>query len=155
MELILWRHAQAEDTEPDAERALTDRGRKDAVLVGGWLCKRLPEHGATVLSSPTRRTRETADLLHERYRVAGRIEVLDALGPHATAADALRVAGWSEPRDGCVILVGHQPWIGAAAALALTGEARPWPMRKAGFWWLQHRGGDVRVRAAMSPELLR
>jgi phosphohistidine phosphatase len=155
MELILWRHAQAEDGEPDHERALTPRGRKDAERVGAWLCGRVGEGGATVLCSPTRRTRETADALRGHRGAVVRFEVVDAIGPQAAAADVLRAAGWPDGPEGRVIVVGHQPWIGQAAALAVAGAALPWPVRKAGFWWLARRDGDVLVRAAMSPELLR
>lgn len=155
MELILWRHAQAEDGEPDPARALTQRGRRDAVRVAAWLCRRIGDGGATVLCSPTRRTRETAEALRGHPGAVGRFEVVDAIGPQAAAADVLRAAGWPDGPDGLVIVVGHQPWIGQAAALAVAGAVLPWPMRKAGFWWLARRDDGVLVRAAMSPELLR
>jgi len=35
MDLILWRHAEAEDTFPDPSRRLTPRGRKQALKVAG------------------------------------------------------------------------------------------------------------------------
>ena len=50
MELILWRHADAEDGGPDLERRLTARGRKDAAAMAKWLAARLPA-ATTVLSS--------------------------------------------------------------------------------------------------------
>jgi phosphohistidine phosphatase len=37
MELILWRHADAEPGVDDLERKLTAKGRKQAARVGGWL----------------------------------------------------------------------------------------------------------------------
>ena len=40
MDLILWRHAEAEDGlpgAPDAGRELTARGRKQAMKMAGWL----------------------------------------------------------------------------------------------------------------------
>ena len=37
MNLILWRHAEAEDTTPDLKRVLTKRGLKDAALMAQWL----------------------------------------------------------------------------------------------------------------------
>ena len=60
MDLILWRHAQAEDGGPDLDRTLTRKGRKEAARMGEWLRVRLPSQ-FQVLSSPARRARETAD----------------------------------------------------------------------------------------------
>ena len=42
MDLILWRHAEAEDGVPDAKRKLTPRGRKQAKQIARWLKQRLP-----------------------------------------------------------------------------------------------------------------
>ena len=42
MELILWRHADAEDGAPDLERRLTPKGRKEAERVAAWLLAHLP-----------------------------------------------------------------------------------------------------------------
>lgn len=153
MDLILWRHAQAADGTPDLERALTPLGEKDAALVGRWLRKRIPEGTATVLCSPARRARQTADALGIDYAVS------DALAPGATARAAIAATGWPDRGDGTVIVVGHNPWIGEAVAWLVSGVERPWPMRKGGFWWLSWRpgrdAGEVLVRAALSPELLR
>jgi len=37
MELILWRHAEAEPGEPDDARALTGKGHKQAWKMAEWL----------------------------------------------------------------------------------------------------------------------
>ena len=40
MDLILWRHAEAEDigeNGDDLARSLTSRGEKQAARIGGWL----------------------------------------------------------------------------------------------------------------------
>jgi len=44
MDLILWRHAEAEDAggKPDLERNLTRHGRKQAARMAEWLKPRLP-----------------------------------------------------------------------------------------------------------------
>lgn len=152
MELILWRHAQAEDGTPDLARALTSRGEKDAALVGRWLDARL-DGPVTVLCSPARRTRQTADALGRPYDVVG------AIGPDAEVDAVLGAAGWSGTGEGTVVVVGHNPWIGQAVARIVGGRDDAWPIRKGGFWWIgrRSRGGadEVVVRAAMSPELLR
>ena len=46
MDLILWRHAEAEDVEDGSEdlaRALTPRGEKQAARMAAWLDRQLPE----------------------------------------------------------------------------------------------------------------
>ena len=42
----------------------------------------------------------------------------------------------------------------AAAALALTGEAAAWSLKKGAIWWLVRDGDDVQVRAVLSPAVL-
>ena len=149
MDLILWRHAHAEDGVPDLERRLTARGREDAKRVGAWLRERLPADGVRVLCSPAVRARQTADALGLRYAV------VDALAPCADAIDAITASGWAEGGDATVVVVGHNPWIGEAASRLVGGRAGGWPIRKAGLWWLARREDDVLVRAVLSPELVR
>ncbi|RPH41743.1 MAG: histidine phosphatase family protein [Burkholderiales bacterium] len=154
MELILWRHAQAEDGSPDAARRLTSRGAKDAAAVGTWLRRQLGEEAVTVLSSPTTRTMQTAQALGLA------VEPAEALGPEADVDAVLAAAGWPSGRDGVVIVVGHGPWIGEVAARLLTGRDEPWPFGKGALWWFGWAKGDagratVRLKAVLSPELLR
>jgi phosphohistidine phosphatase len=57
MDLILWRHADAEmaaEGEDDLSRQLTVKGEKQAVRMAAWLDRHLPE-GARILVSPARR----------------------------------------------------------------------------------------------------
>ena len=42
MDLLLWRHAEAEDGADDYSRPLTERGRKQAASVAAWLAQHLP-----------------------------------------------------------------------------------------------------------------
>src|SRR4051812_5957442 len=42
VDLVLWRHAEAEDAYPDMARKLTARGKKDAARMAEWLRGRLP-----------------------------------------------------------------------------------------------------------------
>ena len=154
MELILWRHALAEDGSPDAARRLTSRGAKDAAAVGAWLRRQLGDEAVTVLSSPSRRTMQTAEALGLA------VEPIDALGPEAGVDAVLAVAGWPSGRDGVVVVVGHGPWIGEVAARLLTGRDDAWPFAKGAMWWFGWAKGDggiatVRLKAVLSPELLR
>ncbi|MCD6041988.1 MAG: phosphohistidine phosphatase [Burkholderiales bacterium] len=145
MDLILWRHADAEDGAPDLERRLTKKGRKQAARVADWLRKRLPQD-FTLVSSPAARARETAEALEAELRIE------KALAPGASVAAIVGAAGWPGG-DGTVIIVGHQPDLGCALAYLLSGQDRGWRLQKGAFWWLES-GEPVLVKAAVSPDLL-
>lgn len=150
MDLILWRHAEAEDGAVDMVRELTAKGRKQAVAVGGWLDARLPGD-ARVVVSPAKRAQQTAAGLGRKF------ETVAAIAPGADPAELLHAVGWPETA-GTVLVVGHQPTLGAVAALLLFGEERAFTLKKSGLVWLTNRTkrGDQQVvlKAAMAPELV-
>jgi phosphohistidine phosphatase len=148
MELILWRHADAESGIPDDERRLSAKGLKQAERVAEWLKARLPKD-TVILVSPARRAQETARALAKKFEV--RAEVGTTATPHAV----LDAAGWPGG-EGVVVVVGHQPTLGQAIALALMGSAAEWSVRKGAIWWLERRDRDAEtlVRAVISPDLL-
>ena len=145
MELILWRHAEAQPGEPDAERALTVKGRKQAKRMAAWLKNRLSGR-YHILVSPTARTRQTATALTEDYDVSGEI------GPAATARHIVAAADWPNAK-GTVIVVGHSPGLNRTASLLLTGRESEWEMKKGGLWWFQLRdeGDPAFLRAVVGP----
>ncbi len=146
MDLILWRHADAEDGVPDEARRLTAKGRRQAQKMATWLSEQL-SGDCTVLVSPAVRTRETAAAFTEN----GVIE--KAVSTAATPQGVLKAAGWPDGK-GTVMVVGHQPTLGATAALALTGEAAAWSLKKGAIWWLAHDKDGVRVKAVITPGIL-
>jgi phosphohistidine phosphatase len=150
MDLILWRHAEAEDGLPDAGRRLTRRGRRQAQDVAAWLRAHLPRK-ALVMASPAARTRETAEALDLPFETDRR------LGVGASPEDVLGAIGWPD-RSAAVVVVGHQPTLGRVAALLLSGTDAEWPVKKGAAWWLttRHREGaqQVVLRAVIAPDLL-
>jgi len=150
MELILWRHAEAEDGAPDSARKLTDKGVKQAQGMAAWLRLRLPEN-TRIIASPTERTQQTAAALD------GRFETVKEIGPSASAKSILVAAGWPEAK-GAVVVVGHQPTLGEVAALLLSGDLRGWGVRKGAVWWFSHKKkGDIAeviLRTSISPDML-
>lgn len=147
MELILWRHAEAEDAVggDDSGRALTKRGRKQAERMGAWLKARISDDWL-VLSSPAKRAVQTAKGLDMRF------EECPALGTGATAAAILAEAGWPDGKR-LVVIVGHQPTLGEAAAL-LLGTRGEVAIRKGAVWWFAAKGGEAVLKAVLDPELL-
>ncbi|HWA36531.1 MAG TPA: phosphohistidine phosphatase SixA [Burkholderiales bacterium] len=150
MDLILWRHAEAEDGRPDLQRELTAKGRKQAQRVAEWLQQRLPD-SYVLVSSPAARAQQTAEALGRRFRTE------PSIAPGASVAALLAAAQWPDHK-GAVILVGHQPDLGRAAAHLVAGHAQGWSLKKGGLWWLSNRVRDeedqVVVRAVISPDLL-
>lgn len=151
MDLIFWRHAEAEDEReglPDLERALTSRGEKQAQRVGAWLDRHLPE-GTKVLCSPALRCEQTALALGRKYKVR------PELAPGAQPQDLLSAAQWPEARQ-AVMIVGHQPVLGETLAMLLGVEGGSVPVRKGAAWWLRTRerdgAGQTVVWAVQSPE---
>lgn len=97
MELILWRHAEAHDAkegQDDLERALTPRGEKQAARMSAWLERQLPQ-GLRVVSSPARRTEQTAQALGRKYKL--RAELL----PDGTPTDLLELVQWEKAMVPC------------------------------------------------------
>ncbi|MDR5820557.1 histidine phosphatase family protein [Caballeronia sp. LZ043] len=152
MNLILWRHAEAEDQAPsDLARQLTSRGRKQAQGVARWLKARVGDD-AILLASPATRTIQTAEAFGDRYRV------VDALAPGNSAQAALDAAGWPDGIGETVVVIGHQPTLGRLAALLMTGTETEWSVKKSGVWWFQSRtragDGQTVLRAVINPDLL-
>jgi len=157
MDLLLWRHAEAEELaetgEPagsDLERALTARGDKQAARVAAWLDRQLPE-GTRILTSPARRCEQTAHALGRKFR--SRTELL----PGATAATLLELVQWPLAKAP-VLVVGHQPVLGQVVAQLLGLPEGECPFKKGMVWWLRSRERDGQVRAVVvtvqSPEVL-
>ncbi|TFZ01640.1 SixA phosphatase family protein [Ramlibacter rhizophilus] len=152
MDLILWRHAHAEDADAEGEdldRVLTGRGEKEAARMGAWLDRRLPE-GTKVLCSPARRCEQTVLALGRKYKLS------EALAPDGEVDPLLALAQWPDARQH-VVLVGHQPTLGRTVAKLLELPGGECPVRKGGLWWLRRRDRDGEpqtvVVAVMTPEL--
>jgi phosphohistidine phosphatase len=150
IELLLWRHADAEDGIPDAGRALTKKGLKQAKQVAAWLKPRLPSD-CLILASPAKRAQQTAAALDLPYTTERRI------GVQADIADLIAASNWPK-HAGTVIVVGHQPTLGRLAAWLLSGEPADWTIKKGALWWFSGRAryGDTEtiLRAVVSPDLL-
>jgi phosphohistidine phosphatase len=147
MELILWRHAEAEDGVPDPARPLTKRGRKQAKTMAKWLKDRLPRR-CMILVSPAIRAQQTAEALGRKFSTAPEIDV------GVPALKVLQRAGWPS-ESGTVIVVGHQPTLGRIAARLLSGAEAEWSIKKGAIWWIERRArdGEVVLRAAIDPDL--
>lgn len=153
MDLILWRHAEAEDAAPggsDMERQLTVRGEKQALRMAQWLERQLPE-STRILSSPARRCEQTVLCLGRKYKTR------DELSPDGQAEQLLNLVHWPKQKTP-TLLVGHQPWLGQILSLALGQPEAALSVRKGSVWWLRsrERQGEWQtvLMCVQSPEFL-
>ena len=144
MQLILWRHAEAEDFAPDhsdANRRLTERGLKQAQKMGAWLDQNLPAD-TRILVSPAVRTRQTAEGLGPARKFAIEPRLFTDAGANM---NTLMTSDWRNPRENqTVLLIGHQPTLGQLAALLMCGQPLPWSVKKGAIWWLAHEQPQTR-----------
>ena len=152
MDLILWRHAEAEDIHGhmnDADRPLTAKGRRQAQKMAAWLNARLPPD-TRIIVTPAVRTVQPAEALDRKF------EQRNELFTSAAVSDHLGIARW--PVDGTVLLVGHQPTLGQLAALLMSGHSQHWDLKKGAVMWLRSApdGSEAHatLRAAMVPSML-
>jgi phosphohistidine phosphatase len=157
VDLILWRHAEAEDgtvdetqTSLDMDRALTQRGEKQALRMAAWLDRQLPE-GARIWVSPARRCEQTALALGRKYKLRAE------LAPDATPAKLLELAQWPSHKYP-VLVIGHQPVLGQTIAQLLGLKESECAVKKGALWWLRNRERDglsqTVVVSVQSPEVL-
>ena len=151
MELILWRHADAEDPGPagDFARNLTKKGRKQAQRMADWLRPRL-DGDWRILCSPAARALQTVEPLGREF------DVRDALGPSSYAAAVIRDVGW--PAGENTVVVGHNPTLAEVAAQLLAGSQGEVAFRKGAVWWFATRMRENRtetvLKAVVDPDML-
>lgn len=149
------RHGEAQDRAPsgrDEDRELTAEGLARAEAVARGLAALEPSIGA-ILTSPFRRAQQTADAAARALGVDSPREFPElspGADPGRTAA-ALARGDWKS-----VLLVGHQPLLGALIGLFAFGDQRrEFPLRKAAVAhvaWEPENGG--RLEAFLPPRIL-
>jgi phosphohistidine phosphatase len=156
MDLLLWRHAEAEDSTPDLKRKLTARGEKQAQQMAEWIKQHAPKN-LRIIASPAVRCQQTAKALDLPFSTDKR------LGPDAGVPDLLAAIDWphgsAKERSAAVLVIGHQPTLGRTAALLLAGEEASWTIKKGAVWWFSNRvrQGETQtvLRAVMPPDSIR
>lgn len=146
MKLWLLRHGEAEPTaRSDAERNLTVHGRQQVRETAAQLQGRPLR---TVLVSPYARAQQTADLACEVLAFSGIRQTVPWLTPESDLRQTLREL--DEYAYDELLLVTHQPLVGALAGLLIHGHRQqPLPMNTASLALL-----DGEVLAAGLMELV-
>jgi phosphohistidine phosphatase len=153
MWIVLLRHAEAEDqslTGLDADRKLTASGEKRARLIGKIVGKVVPPL-EKIFASPLLRARQTAGLAAEGAGFKGEINETSTLRPGAAPAEIL--AFLRDHQASSVLLVGHQPHLGALFGRMVTGGGRgagaEVPMKKASIAVFEVNGDPVTGEATL------
>jgi phosphohistidine phosphatase len=135
MDCVLLRHGIAVERDewagPESDRPLTERGAKRVAQVAAGL-NRLGVQPTHVLSSPLTRAIETAKITHSSLRVRTAVQIVDELLPDAPPNELLSILS-NFPTESCVICIGHEPQLGMAASVFLSGRlSGSFPLKKAG-----------------------
>ncbi len=148
MELVLWRHAEAENAaSSDLARKLTPAGQQQADKMAHWFCAQINEDWAAwrVLASPANRAQQTATALGRPIRT------VPTLAPEASVEAVLAASGWPEglAEAAKIVIVGHQPTIGNVVAHLTDGRAGHVAVRTGAMWWFVTRERDGVVQTIL------
>ncbi|MFZ5911677.1 MAG: phosphohistidine phosphatase SixA [Chloroflexota bacterium] len=125
MNLYLMRHAIAEARDDsaypdDSQRPLSAPGRRKMVKIASGL-KELGLGFDLILSSPSLRARETAEIMAKRFGLKDHLVFTDHLSPlgHADQLIAEIRAQYTVEH---LLLVGHEPYMSSLASMLLAGN---------------------------------
>jgi phosphohistidine phosphatase len=156
MDLWLLRHAAAEDRSEsgdDRERALTSDGLRRARRVGRGFAILEPEVAA-IWISPYRRARQTAAAVAGALRFREALHETEALAPECDPQQVLEELDASGP-PGAVLLVGHQPHLGALLGLLVARDGAEIPLKKASVAGIERVGRrSGTLRALLPPDVM-
>jgi len=155
----LLRHAEAEDVSPtgrDADRRLTEEGRKRMRAVARAIAKLEPGYDA-VLVSPLVRARQTAEPVAAACGFERPFTETRSLTPNADPIQILHELARLGPSS--ALLVGHQPHFGRLFGLLLSGRSDlEVPIKKAALAAFEAPSdpslGPAELKFSLPPRLL-
>ncbi len=159
MQLVLWRHAEAEDVaQSDLARNLTARGRRQAQAMAAWFDAQIGGRWEPweILVSPANRAQQTASAFGKPFKTE------PTIAPDTSPERVLAAAGWgqtagADSRRG-VIVVGHQPTLGMVAAHLIDGASGYVSVKKGAMWWFEVRERDgiaqTVLKGMVTPEMV-
>ena len=162
MDIYLFRHAEAGKRIPararDIERSLTVEGKEELEDVARSLArlKIKPDH---IVSSPLKRTRETADIVAKALKQRGKVEIWDELKPEGSKLDLFKRLSKLKP-EATVLCVGHEPYLSQAINEVMGHQGPPRILlRKCGLARLSVKAFSPKVegelRWLLTPRLLK
>ena len=117
--LYLVRHAHAAAFQPDSERPLSAKGKKQIERISSALREKGLVEPSAIWHSPYLRAIETATLLHEGLGLSVGLETVDGINPFD---DPSKIAERIHPSNEDIMVVGHEPNLSSLASLLLSGS---------------------------------
>ncbi len=119
--LILFRHSKAERSEPgqpDRERVLNDRGRRDAARIGSYMAGHalVPDR---VIVSPAIRTLETWKYAANAFKPQPGAQSIERLYD-ATAHTIFDIVKETPATAHCLLVIGHNPGLHEFAQMLIA-----------------------------------
>jgi phosphohistidine phosphatase len=120
MRIHLLRHADAENfATTDSARALTEKGRAQALQVAAYL-QRIRQPLDVILTSPYVRAAQTAQPIADQYASAAFKEERRLKSGMLLPAALEVIQEYADTQD--LLLVGHEPDLGFVASSLLSGD---------------------------------
>src|ERR1700730_1620482 len=149
MDIWLLRHAVAEEVSAsgrDADRALTPDGLRRAERVARGLAALEPSIDL-VLTAPSGRARTTAEPAARALGLAGQFRDSAALEPGRDPREVLDEVRAEEAAG--VLLVGHEPHLGALLGILVAEGRAVLPLKKAAAAWVVLEDGAGTLKALL------
>jgi phosphohistidine phosphatase len=154
MDIWLLRHAVAEEVSAsgrDADRGLTPDGLRRAERVARGLAALEPSIDL-VLTSPYRRARQTAEPAARALGLARQFRDSGALEPGRDPREVLDEVRAEEAAG--VLLVGHEPHLGALLGILVAEGRAVLPLKKAAVAWVVLEAGAGTLKALLPARVL-
>lgn len=123
--LVIIRHAEAlpeKFPQKDADRDLSENGLKEATFLAAFLAGTAAIHANLLLCSSARRTRSTAEILHEKLSLPARMQAVESLYNAGYQAILQQVKSLPAEVE-MVLLVGHNPGVSQVASVLSDGRS--------------------------------
>jgi phosphohistidine phosphatase len=129
IDLYILRHGDAEplglESQDDAERSLTSEGLEIMTREGQGM-HRLGITLDVLFSSPKKRARQTAQIVHEELSLVSPITFSDSIATGSweellVEVDAVITHSNQQYLDTSVMIVGHEPYLGQLIGVLTTG----------------------------------
>lgn len=162
MDLYLFRHAEAGKRLPararDIERSLTAEGKEELEDVARSLA-RLKIKPDNIVSSPLKRSRETAEIVAKALKERGKVEIWDELKPEGSKLELFKRLSKLKP-ESTVLCIGHEPYLSQAINEVMGHQGPPRILlRKCGLARLSVKAFNPKVegelRWLLTPRLLK
>ncbi|MDA8388533.1 MAG: phosphohistidine phosphatase SixA [Nitrospiraceae bacterium] len=154
MHLYLIQHGDAKSEQEDPTRPLSDKGRRDAEKVAGFLVANRGFGVENIFHSGKLRAQQTAEIFARHVPSAHGLAKADGLAPLDDPSEWAKKLGEA---GADTMIVGHMPYLGKLAALLLCGKPyeRIVEFRMGGIVCLKRDETGWAVAWAITPDILK